>query len=100
MVRILMRGRRPKEGHCYAIRATGDRRIRCHITVASIEEGWMDDQPAWTIRFQKGDHSDKPRLLAARPGLPHGDYVTDALRALRGSAEEVSSDAHARFVTE
>src|SRR5205823_2896292 len=79
-------------------KSSRDASIACHVTIASVRETPVEDVLMWTIRFQRGDHSDKPRLLAARPGLPHGDYVSEPLRALPGTQEEVSSAAHAKFV--
>lgn len=55
----------------------------------------------WLVRFMRGDWSgvlDQPRLLAARPGLPGGDYTTNTARAVRGEPEAVSAGALAQFV--
>jgi hypothetical protein len=67
-------------------------------TTADFKDYWTDlhgsfepEQLVHVISFELGDHTDTPRLLAARPGAPHGDYVSVAALALRGSAEEPSS---------
>lgn len=58
------------------------------------------DLQVWVVEFVKGDVTDRPRLLAARPGAPHGDYVEDPARAMRGEPEAVSGDALKRMVEE
>jgi hypothetical protein len=58
---------------------------------------WNPKTRVWVLSFVAGDHTDRPRLLAARPGPPHGDYVTEPARALTGSAEEVDKGTQAVY---
>lgn len=78
-------------------------------TTLSFREWWDehhrslifgDDCPVWLVSFDLGDLSDTPRLLAARPGAPHGDYVSSSARALRGEPEAIPAVLQARFSTE
>lgn len=43
----------------------------------------------WVLSFAKGDCTDRPHLLAARPGGPEGDYTSIPARAVRGEGEAV-----------
>jgi hypothetical protein len=45
------------------------------------------DQTVWVLSFTLGDLTDTLHLLAARPGAPHGDYVTVPHLAMGGSAD-------------
>ena len=56
------------------------------------------DQFVWVISFVKGDVTDRPRLLNARPGPPSGDYTDNPARAIRHEAEAVSATSIATFV--
>ena len=53
----------------------------------------------WVISFQLGDQTDAPRLLAARPGAPHGDYVSEPHLAMAGEPEAVAEGELNRFAT-
>lgn len=101
MIRVPVKGREPKPGRVYAIRATKDQLIRCHITITSVLEREVDaGELVWEIRFLKGDHRDQPRLLAARWQPGQGDYTDNASRSLRGTADEVSEALQARFAAQ
>lgn len=80
---------RHKVGRVYAVKTARDREASVHITITEVRQERHDSELVWILRFVKGDVTDKPRLLAARPGLPHGDYVSDAARAMRGEGEAV-----------
>jgi hypothetical protein len=54
----------------------------------------------FVISFTLGDHTDTPRLLAARPGAPHGDYVDSSARALKGEPEAIPATLQARYAGE
>jgi hypothetical protein len=58
------------------------------------------DQYIWVITFILGDHTDQPRLLAARPGAPHGDYVSTPARAMRGEPEAIPASLHVQYARE
>lgn len=69
------------------------------ITVRSVSR--LDD--VWTIGFAMGDQTanmDRPRMPAARPGFPHGDYVTSASQSLSGTADEVAPGIQASYAAE
>lgn len=52
------------------------------------------DLMVWVLSFVQGDHTDELNLLAARPGAPHGDYVSQPHLAMREEPEAISrSDA-------
>ncbi len=71
------------------------------VLVTVLDTEYIDD--AYSVRFVLGDQRarfDHPRLLAARPGAPHGDYVTSASRALTGTADEVSAATQAIYAAE
>lgn len=99
-IRVPAKGKKPKAGHCYEIRGPKDSKLSCKITIASIAEEMDADGPVWVIRFQKGDHRDTARLLAARWQPGAGDYVSDPSRSLRGTADEVSEATQARYAAE
>lgn len=54
----------------------------------------------WVISFVKGEQTDEPRFLAARPGAPSGDYTTNRARAMRNEGEAVSVKDQERFAKE
>jgi hypothetical protein len=54
----------------------------------------------FVISFVVGDATDTPRLLAARPGAPHGDYVDSSARALRGEPEAIPATLQAKYAGE
>jgi hypothetical protein len=58
---------------------------------------WNSKQQAVIISFVLGDQTDKPRLLAARPGAPHGDYVTLGQRQLPGAGEAIPALLQAKY---
>jgi len=69
-----------------------------HATTADFAQQWFElygdfdpGRPVWVISFAWGDLTDQPRLLASRPGAPHGDYVADPHRAMRSEPEALSS---------
>jgi hypothetical protein len=67
----------------------------------STHKGYLDpDQQVWVISFILGDHTDQPRLLAARPGAPHGDYVHTSARAMRGEPEAIPASLQATYAKE
>lgn len=73
-------------------------------TTSEFKDYWMGLHGSWNpyqliyvISFVLGDHTDAPRFLAAKPGLPHGDYVQSGARALRGTNEEVSASVQRRY---
>lgn len=49
------------------------------------------DRMVWVLSFLLGDLTDVPHLLAARPGAPHGDYVSQTHLAMNGEPEAISS---------
>ena len=53
--------------------------------------------PVWVIGFARGDVTDRPRLLAARPGGPGGDYTDNPARAARDEGEAVPQQTQERF---
>jgi hypothetical protein len=55
------------------------------------------DLRVFIISFVLGDQTDTPRLLAARPGAPHGDYVDSSARALKGEPEAIPAALQARY---
>lgn len=55
------------------------------------------DLMVWVISFSLGDTTDVPRLLAARPGAPHGDYVTESRLAMVDEPEAISGWEAERF---
>lgn len=68
------------------------------VTVRSVE--LSDDGSSWLVGFSKGDQSelmDKPRLLMAHSGSPHGEYTNVAALALPGSAEEIPEVNQGRY---
>lgn len=56
-----------------------------------------EDSRVWVISFALGDATDTPRLLAARPGAPHGDYVGQSFLAMPLEPEAVSGGEQAIF---
>ncbi len=82
-------------GHAYVIQ-TARNQTSCHITLTAITKRIIDDRPVWELRFKKGDHTDRPRLLAAHPGPPNGDYTDSTYRAMRNEAESPSEAFLAR----
>jgi hypothetical protein len=62
-----------------------------------VLEREIDSELVWEIRFQRGDHTDRPRLLAARWQPGAGDYTENASRSLRGTADEVSEATQERY---
>ena len=88
--------KQPKEGVLWLIDQCEIKPKTVQITVVEVKQ----DGDRWRIRFEKGERTellDRPRLLAARPGAPHGDYVTSSSRALRGTADEVSEQCLASY---
>lgn len=74
------------------------------ITIADFFAYWHDlyghvdrDQHVWVISFRLGDWTDTPRLLAARPGAPHGDYVSNPHLALQDEGEAISGYEQAQL---
>jgi hypothetical protein len=64
----------------------------------TTHKGYLDpDRYIWVITFILGDHTDQPRLLAARPGAPYGDYVTTSARAMRGEPEAIPAALQVRY---
>lgn len=55
------------------------------------------NEQVWVITFNLGDQTDQPRLLAARPGAPHGDYVTNPHHAMPDEPEAISAGDVERF---
>ncbi len=55
------------------------------------------EQSVWAIAFLKGDHTDQPRLLKARPGPPEGDYTSIPARAIHGEGECVPAAVTERY---
>jgi hypothetical protein len=102
MVRLPIASRRAiyRPGHVYSVKPSQKAPEACRITVLSCEETLFENRPTWVIRFIKGDHSDNDRYLAARPGLPHGDYVESTTRALRGTGPEVSEATQTRYAAD
>jgi len=65
-----------------------------HRTCADMIEAWPKYDPMeliWLLSFEIGDVSDTPRLLAARPGPGHGDYVSTTVLAAKGEQEGISA---------
>lgn len=58
------------------------------------------DVRVWVISFLLGDRTDTGRFLAARPGPPHGDYVTVPALGASGEGEPVSEMELARMTRE
>ena len=58
------------------------------------------EQMVWVISFVKGDATDTPRLLAARPGGPGGDYTANPARAAKGEPEAISVRLQERYARE
>jgi len=58
------------------------------------------DQPIYVVSFIRGDQSDTPRLLAARPGGTQGDYVSSSARAARGESEAVDAQTLSSYAKE
>ena len=55
------------------------------------------EMPVWVLSFALGDLTDIPRLLAARPGAPHGDYVSESYLAMVDEGEAISAADAERF---
>lgn len=79
-------------------------RRECFRTTLDFREDWIErykeydpKQRIMIISFQLGDHTDKPRLLAAKPGGPGGDYTHVPALALKGSGEEVSDGTQSAY---
>lgn len=64
---------------------------------AELYGGVDREQRVWVISFVIGDQTDRPRLLAARPGPPHGDYTHEPRLAARAEPEPVSDRDLQRF---
>lgn len=64
---------------------------------ASLYGRFDPDLMVWVLSFQFGDQTDTPRLLAARPGAPHGDYVSNPHLSLRDEQEAVSAAETERY---
>lgn len=64
---------------------------------ASLYGRFDPDLLVWVLSFQFGDQTDTPRLLAARPGAPHGDYVSNPHLSLRDEQEAVSAAETERY---
>src|SRR5438309_8615167 len=91
-----------RPNHVYVIQTRASLRKYAtvgQITVLSASEAIFEDKPVWQIRFKKGDHTDKPRLLNARPGHEEGDYTEVPSRAMKETGEEVSSQVQAKYAT-
>jgi len=71
-------------------------------TTTEFLEAWKGpkDATVQVISFVVGDQSDTPRLLAARPGPPSGDYTSSTARALRGTAEEAPQAVVSKYAAE
>lgn len=54
-----------------------------------LHHGWTPTLLVWVLTFVKGEHTDSPRLLAMRPGPPHGDYTSVPALSMRGEQEAV-----------
>ena len=78
-----------REGRAYTLKASQKAPASCRITIVSVSEAVFEDQPVWVVRFVKGDRTDAPRLLAARPG--RGDYTTVPALAMKSTGDEVSA---------
>lgn len=50
------------------------------------KDGWTEQIAVWEVRVRPGDLSDKPRLLQ-HSARKSGDYTTQPVRAMRGSAD-------------
>lgn len=81
-----------------------DARREGFATCAEFFEDWRqhygridDDERVWVVSFLLGDRTDTPRFLAARPGPPHGDYVTEPALAAQGEGEPVSDYELSQF---
>lgn len=66
----------------------------------SLHGRFDPDVRVWVISFLLGDRTDTGRFLAARPGPPHGDYVTVAALGANGEGEPVSEMEQARITKE
>lgn len=67
------------------------------VTTAEFFDYWRalhgsanPDLLVWVFTFALGDHTDAFNLLAARPGAPHGDYVTEPHLAMRDEPEAIT----------
>src|SRR5690348_17298474 len=87
-----------RPGHVYVLQ-TRPGETACQITIESVEPAMYRGEPVWVLRFKKGDHTDRDRYPAARRGDEHG-YVDSQLRALTGSAPEVSQALQAKYALE
>jgi hypothetical protein len=74
------------------------------VTTAEFIEHWCEvhgyyrpEQEVWVVAFRLGDATDTPRLLAARPGPPDGDYTSNVSRAMRDEPEAVSEWVQEQF---
>jgi hypothetical protein len=76
----------------------GFRTTQAFVDYWSALYGHYDaEQLVWVISFVKGDATDTPRLLAARPGGPGGDYTANPARAAKGEPEAVSASLQEKF---
>ncbi len=76
-------------------------------TTLEAREYWRSEHKRYdpselvhVISFTLGDQTDSDRLPAARPGLPAGDYVSSAARALSGVGAEVSEHLQTKYADE
>jgi hypothetical protein len=58
------------------------------------------ERDVWVISFVKGERVDVPRLLAARPGGPSGDYTSNPHLAMLDEPEAISEAELGRFSRE
>jgi hypothetical protein len=113
-----------QQGRCYVLQTKRKRPEPPHITITSVEQRQADSlslrdarrlgfrttadlirsvarydplELIWLLGFELGDQTDSDRLPAARPGMPHGDYVSNGARALSGVGSEVSAHQQALY---
>ena len=70
------------------------------VTCTSTEPATFQNKPVWVLRFERGDLSDTPRLLAAKWSPTSGDYVTSPTRGMQSADEEVSATTQTKYATE
>lgn len=66
----------------------------------ALHKSFRPDQLVWVIGFIKGDLTDTPHLLAARPGGAQGDYTSIPARAVKGEGEAVQAKLLDRWAVE
>jgi hypothetical protein len=76
-------------------------------TLLEARKAWLEqhgsydpEQRVFLVSFVLGDQTDQPRLLAASPGAPHGDYVTLGQPHLAGAGEAIPEALQARYAGE